>query len=147
MAETLAPVTLDRVSQVLKASGLEPTSGSGGVTISLEGSTVVFRVVEEDHKLLQVLGLTKDVQEGNHYVDSWIWFANSWNVDTLWPKAIVLFQGEAPTRTIQLRGEHTLVYAGGATDTQLDVDISTAVDAMKELFIRYSRETTDGSGM
>lgn len=141
MPNPTSPLDEKRVSQVLDSAQinyyLDPQGEIGTVW---ENAQIYFRLLGEDNNILQILGMIEPVEEKDTDVDRLVWFANSWNSETPWPKAVVLFEGEGEDTKVQLRGEQTFVYVDGVSDPQLAADISGMVGPMNDLFDRYVAE-------
>ncbi len=126
----LGALDRDRITAALQARGLEyGIDEDGDVGGYWDGHLFYFFLMGPDDKSLQVRGRWNR-EVGADRVAEVTALVNEWNATHLWPKAYVRAEDEV----VGVYGEHTVDYAHGISDEQVDQHLACGIATTLQLF-------------
>lgn len=120
-----APVTYERLQQVLSAAGIAVTpTESKRLTARVEGNLVEISVATGKNTILRVLGLAGATVPKEKQT-ALATFANNWHRERTWPT--LMWTPTQDGAALALRSVYTVDVTAGATDEQLSTAIRLGI--------------------
>lgn len=131
----LAPLTIDRVAQVLSQRGFSfSTDEDGDITGIWDGHRFWLMVTGEQSDVLQVRGVWNRTLAPDRRAAVRL-AVNDWNRDRLWPKVFYRSEDE----DLLVYAEHSIDLEPGVNDAQLDQTIACGLLTGVQLFSELDR--------